>query len=95
MGIAQFYQQHAYIATVITTWLFNMIITAMISNMAAPTKDSSSGYVYWFKVLNTIMGNITRAQKSAVENSPNWSAAVTKVVNGGGSGVNLPPIPKQ
>ena len=36
-------------------------------------------YQYWFKVANTIIGNINRAHATAVENSPNWQAAVQKI----------------
>lgn len=66
------------IATAIATWLFNNVVTALISNLPAPTKDSTAKYAYWFKVLNTVVGNIKRAQSTAIEQSPNWEAAVAK-----------------
>lgn len=80
--IIQAFQQHPYSATVVATWVFNNVITVLVSSLPAPTKDSSQTYVYWFKVANTIIGNINRAHASAVEKSPNWTDAVQKL-NGG------------
>jgi len=59
----------------VATWLFNNVITVMITSLPAPTRDSTPGYVYWFKVANTIIGNIQRAKSTAIESSPNWAAA--------------------
>ena len=50
----------------------------MITSMPSPTKNSSTGYAYWFKVLNTIIGNLARAKGTAIESSPNWQDAVDK-----------------
>jgi hypothetical protein len=61
---------------VIGTWLFNNIVTALISALPAPTKDSSGQYVFWFKAANNICGNLKRAQSTAIEQSPNWQAAI-------------------
>ena len=72
----QFVHGHPYLVSVAGTWIFNNIITVMISSLAAPTKESSASYVYWFKVLNSITGNLKRAQSTALENSPNWQDAV-------------------
>jgi hypothetical protein len=74
--IAQLYQQHPYSASIISTWIFNNIITVMISSLPSPTKDSSVAYSYWFKVLNTIIGNLSRAKNTALESSPNYQDAV-------------------
>lgn len=76
--LIQLFHLHPYTASIIATWIFNNIISALIGNLPAPTKDSSAKYVYWFKVLNTVIGNIKRAQSTALENSPNWQAAVEK-----------------
>ncbi len=81
-GILEIFQQHPYSATAISTWLFNNIATAFVAAFAAPTKDSSVGYVWWFKFSNTVIGNLKRAQATAVENSPNFRDAVQKL-NGG------------
>ena len=78
----QLFLTHPYISTVDATWIFNNIVTAFISSLPSPTKDSSQKYIYVFKVLNTIMGNIARAKGTAVENSPNWTDAVQKHING-------------
>lgn len=68
---------HQVLVSVVGTWLLNNIVSAFISSMPAPTKDSTTKYVYWFKVLNTIMGNLQRAKSTAIEGSPNWNDAVT------------------
>jgi len=75
-GIVQLFQAHPYWASIITTWVFNNVITVMVSSLPAPTKDSKPAYVYWFKVLNTIIGNVKRAQSTALEQSPNWQDAI-------------------
>ncbi len=72
---------HPYILAVIGTFIFNNIITALISNLPAPTKDSSVKYQYWFKVANTISGNLQRAKSTAIEQSPNFQAAVAAEIS--------------
>jgi hypothetical protein len=67
---------HLWLFAIIGTWVFNNIITVMVSSLPAPTKDSSPKYVYWFKVLNTVIGNIARANSTAIEQSPNFHAAI-------------------
>lgn len=68
--------RHPYLATFIATFIFKNIINVMVSSLPAPTKDSSAKYVYWFKVSNAIIGNLARAGSTALENSPNWQAAL-------------------
>jgi len=75
------FQQHPYSTTVVATWVFNNIITVLVSSLPAPTKDSTVSYQYWFKVANTIIGNINRAHATAIEKSPNWQDAVDKAVD--------------
>ena len=74
----QFIQQHPYLASSVATWFLNNIVSSMISSMPAPSKDSTPRYVYWFKVLNTVIGNIQRAHGSRIEDSPNFKDAVDK-----------------
>jgi hypothetical protein len=57
-------------------WIFKDVITALVSAMPAPGKDSSAKYSYWFKFLNSFTGNVLRAQSTALEKSPNWQDAV-------------------
>ncbi len=71
----QFLAAHPWIY-IVATFLFNNVVTALVSNLPAPTKDSTAKYVYWFKVSNTIVGNVKRANSTAVEASPNFLAAV-------------------
>jgi len=67
---------YSWLIGIIATWLFNNIVTAMVSNLPAPTKDSTARYVYWFKTLNTVVGNIARAKSTTLEKSPNWQDAI-------------------
>ena len=67
---------HWALAAVVGTWIFNNIITVLVSNLPAPTKESTVKYVYWFKVSNSFIGNFRRAASTAIEQSPNWQAAV-------------------
>src|SRR6266566_2713094 len=74
--LLQLFQEHPYIASGAATWLLNNVVTALVSNLPAPTKDSSAKYLYFFKVTNSIVGNLRRAKSTTLENSPNWEAAV-------------------
>lgn len=60
------------------TWLFNNVFTAAVAALPAPTKDSTQKYIFWFKFLNSLVGNYLRAHHSEVESSPNWQDAVEK-----------------
>jgi hypothetical protein len=68
------------IGIVVGTWVFNNIITVLVSSLPAPTKDSTAKYRYWFTVVNTIIGNVKRAQNHSLESSPNWQDAVDKYI---------------
>ena len=87
-------KQHPTLIPVVLTWLGNNLVTAFISSLPAPTKDSTANYVFWFKFCNTLAGNLQRAKSTAVEQSPNWKDAVDKHVamqNGEIPTVNDPP----
>jgi hypothetical protein len=68
--------RHPYLAGALGTWIFNNIVTVLVSSLPAPSGGSSPRYIYWFKVANTIVGNIARASSTRLEGSPNWEAAV-------------------
>jgi hypothetical protein len=72
----QWFLHHQWIVSIAATWIFNNVVTVLVSSLPAPTKDSSQKYVYWFKVLNTIIGNLQRANSTALEKSPNWQDAI-------------------
>jgi hypothetical protein len=76
--LIQLFQQHPYWATLVSTWFMNNVVTAFVSAFPAPTKDSSTAYLVWFKFTNTLIGNIMRAKNSSLEGSPNWQDAVVK-----------------
>jgi len=64
---------------VLGTFIASTIWTAVISSLEAPTKDSGGLYVFFFKFLNSLAGNIKRAQSTAIEKSPNFLDAVEKI----------------
>jgi hypothetical protein len=80
--IIVFVQKHPFVivsaVSGATVWLFNNVITVMVSSLPAPTKDSGPKYIYWFKVANTVVGNLQRAHGSRIEDSPNFKDAVQK-----------------
>jgi hypothetical protein len=90
--VAQFVEQHPYLVSAVATWLVNNVITALISSLPSPTATSTVKYQYWFKVLNTISGNVQRARSTAIEQSPNWQDAVDRHL----AGLGIPPqTPRQ
>jgi hypothetical protein len=72
---------HPAAAAAIAMWFFNNVITVMVSALPAPTKDNSQKYVFFFKVTNTLVGNVARAHSTAIELSPNWQAAIEKHID--------------
>jgi hypothetical protein len=79
----QFLQSHPWLigslvsaVLAVPGFLFNSVVTVLVSELPAPTKDSTQKYIYWFKVTNKIVGNWQRAKSTKLENSPNWQAAV-------------------
>lgn len=91
----QWITRHPHLFVGIATWVFNNVATVLISSLPAPTKSSSAAYVYWFKVGNTIIGNIARAHSTDLELSPNWEDAVSKhlatLSSANGSTATIPP----
>ena len=79
--IAGIFQNHFW--AILGTFITQYVWAAFIGALAAPTAQSSSMYVFWFKFLNGIAGNIARAKSANVESSPNFQPAVEKIINGG------------
>jgi hypothetical protein len=77
-SIIQFLGQHQIGVTVVLTWMANSGFTILVTSLPAPTAQSSSSYQFWFKLLNNLAANLSRAKSTAVENSPNFNAAVQK-----------------
>lgn len=65
---------------VLYTFALSTIWTALISSLSAPTKDSGALYVFFFKFLNAVAGNIQRAKNTSIESSPNFQHAVEKLL---------------
>lgn len=55
------------------------VFSTFVSSLPAPTATSTAKYQFWFKFFNTIAGNLARANRTAVENSPNFQQAVNNV----------------
>jgi hypothetical protein len=62
--------------TAAATWLTNVGFSRIISALPAPTAKSTPKYIFWFKFLNNLVGNASRANDTSVESSPNFAAAV-------------------
>jgi hypothetical protein len=61
---------------VIATFLVTTVASGFLGALPAPTKDSSPEYVFTFKFVNAVIGNVMRAISTKVENSPNFQDAV-------------------
>ncbi len=77
-SLADFLSQHQIIATAILTWIANSGFTMFATSLPSPTAQSTAWYQFWFKFLNRLAANLSRANNSSVESSPNFQAAVTK-----------------
>ena len=92
--LAKYLSEHPVMLAAVSsflTYVANVVVTALVTNLPAPTKDSTVKYVYWFRVANTIVGSFTRAANSHVENSPNWHDAFEKRTTANG-GAPVPPL---
>jgi hypothetical protein len=69
--IWQFLIDHQVLCTLAVgyTW------SAFISALPAPQASSSTLYRFFFTFFNVLAANISRAQSTRVENSPNFAAA--------------------
>lgn len=70
--VVTFFTAHQVLVTLAAGYLWSSFISAL----PAPQAASSTIYVFFFKFLNVLAANIARAQSTAVENSPNFQAAV-------------------
>ena len=68
-----------HIWAIVGTFITQYVWSAFISALPAPTAASSGMYQFWFKFLNYLAANISRAKSTAVEQSPNFQDAVQKV----------------
>jgi len=77
-GLVSFYQAHPSLVALGGYY----IVSAFIGALPAPMAGSSQLYLFFYKFLNTLGGNLTRAFGTKVEKSPNFADAVQKM-NGG------------
>jgi len=80
--------QHQVVVTATITAYLGRIFNNAITSLEAPTEESSGSYIFWFTFLNKMIGNDKRAEKTAVENSPNWIPAVEKHIKNSHYGEN-------
>lgn len=73
--VASFVSAHSTTIAVVAAYY---IMSAAIGSMPAPTAQSKPLYLFFFKFLNTLAANLTRAYSTAVEASPNFAAAAIK-----------------
>lgn len=71
-ALVSIFTNHPYISTLGTYWF----LSAFIGALPAPTAQSHQVYVFAYKFINTLGGNVVRALQSKVESSPNFIAAV-------------------
>ncbi len=79
-SIVSFLQAHPTTDTLVAYY----VASAFIGALPAPRAESTQVYLFAYKFMNTLGGNLTRAFATRVEASPNFQPAVAKVVNGGG-----------
>lgn len=65
---------------IIGTFVTQYVWSAFISALPAPTAQSSTMYQFWFKFLNYLAANISRAKSTALEGSPNFVPAVQQAI---------------
>ena len=84
--VSSFFSNHLW--AIIGTFMTQYVWAAFIGALPAPTSSSGTMYNFWFKFLNLLAANISRASSTHVENSPNFTDALQKAKD-------LGQIPKQ
>ena len=72
-----FVKEHPYQATLYAKAAWD----AIVGSLPAPTATSGAGYVFVFKVLNSLAFNFHRAANTSIENSPNFMPAVVRYIS--------------
>lgn len=86
-----FISSHEVIAALVAYY----VVSAAVGAMPAPGATDGKGYNFWFKFLNTVGGNLTRAFNTYVEASPNFQPAVNlqqKMAGQDQTTVKVPPV---
>jgi hypothetical protein len=80
---------------VLVTLVVGYTWSAFISALPAPQINSSPFYVFIFRFFNVLAANISRAQSTRVEQSPNFQAALNKQTDlAGVAPIVAVPVPK-
>jgi hypothetical protein len=64
---------------VLSTFVVTSVWSAFISALPAPQANSGMPYNFFFRFANYLAANISRANSTKVENSPNFQAAVNQL----------------
>lgn len=73
--VTQFFTDHQVLCTLGAGYVWS----AFISALPAPTAASSTLYRFWFSFFNVLAANISRAQSTRIESSPNFASAVNTI----------------
>lgn len=73
-ALSNFYNAHPATVALVSYYL----ASAFIGSLPAPTANASQFYLFLYKFLNTLGGNLSRAFASKVERSPNFQDALAK-----------------
>jgi hypothetical protein len=88
--IWQFLVDHQVLCTVVAGYTWSSFISAL----PAPQATSSAMYQFWFKFLNVLAANISRAKSTQVESSPNFQQAVNNLPGPENKPVVVVEVPK-
>lgn len=68
------FQQHPF------AWFIGYVVFAnFVSALPAPKANATQFYMFFFRFMNGLGANLSRAFSTTIEKSPNWLAAVDKL----------------
>jgi len=73
--LIQFFNEHQVLCSLAAGYIWS----AFVSALPAPSAQSGPLYRFWFSFFNLLAANISRAQNTRVESSPNFAQAVNAV----------------
>jgi hypothetical protein len=96
-SLSQFIRDNPVLWTGIVSFIvgaIQYIWGAFISALPAPTAQSTTNYQFWFKFFNYLAANVSRAESSHIETSPNFEAAINAVLLKRGSNKVVVQVPE-
>jgi hypothetical protein len=70
--LIQFFNEHQVLCSLAAGYIWS----AFVSALPAPSAQSGPLYKFWFSFFNLLAANISRAQNTKVESSPNFAPAM-------------------